>query len=116
MAEGLVPLSPPGCSSVSEAAIGSLVLGIILLAMRILSPIVYLYYIDTGFDGNALSWFLGLASFIPLAMGLWALKQIRVAGLRGKGMAIAGISLGGVGIAIHWLFLVSTLMSAHTAG
>jgi len=47
-----------------------------------------------------LSWLFGIGSLLGVVFGILGLKQCREHNERGRGMAIAGIVIGGIGLAI----------------
>jgi Domain of unknown function (DUF4190) len=57
---------------------------------------------------------LGLLAGIPaLVLGLIALNQIKTSGESGRGMAIAGVTLGAIGIAV-FLIVIIAVVSSHS--
>jgi len=112
------PAIPP---SPSGPSIGSMVAGII-------SILVSLVVGCFGIGGSSSGWgpavsgaFAILAAFIgagAIGMGVFGLRQIRRGGgtVRGRGMAIAGISCGGSGIGLTLLlFLIAVVATAGSA-
>jgi hypothetical protein len=58
---------------------------------------------------------LGLLAGIPgIILGFVALSQIRTRGEGGRGMAIAGIVLGFVGLAISLILIIAIVASSHS--
>ena len=110
------PAVPP---TPSGPAIGSMVAGIVSI---LISFVVCCFGITGSTDGwgPAVSGaFAVLAAFIgggAIGMGLFAARQIRRSGgsVRGRGMAIAGISCGGSGIGLTVLFFLLAVVA--TAG
>jgi hypothetical protein len=85
---GAQPPSPPGASGAEPLAVVALVLGIVALPLSVLFVV-------------------GIAAVV---VGAVALSRIGRNGRGGKGMAIAGLVLGSVGLALGALVLVLTLV------
>jgi hypothetical protein len=87
-------------------------------------PGEYLPYRQPGSNPLAIvSLVCGLAQFVvwvlpgiaAIVLGAVALRQIRTSGQDGKGMAIAGIVLGCVGVVLGGLFVVLLIYAIHQA-
>jgi hypothetical protein len=54
----------------------------------------------------------GVPSLVGVVLGIVSLNQIKQTGQQGRGMALAGIIVGGVVIAIWILFLIIVIVAA----
>jgi hypothetical protein len=82
----------------------------------------YPAYPSSGTNGLAIaSLVLGIAQIflwfvagIPaIILGAVALRQVRLSGQSGRGMAIAGIILGSIGIVLSILLIILIIVAAH---
>jgi hypothetical protein len=60
-------------------------------------------------------WILGVGSILALIFGYIGLRQIRRRGENGRGMAIAGIVLGWVGVGLILIFITLAIIGANTS-
>ena len=84
------------------------------------------YYVPAGYpvarvpyNGLAIAsfvmsfvWFYGVGSVVAIIMGAFSLAQIRRTGEKGRGLAIAGIVIGGLGIVGIVAFIIILIVSA----
>jgi hypothetical protein len=59
-------------------------------------------------------WLFGIGSILALIFGYVSLRQINQRNESGRGMAIAGVVLGWVGVGGFILFIVLAIVGAHT--
>jgi hypothetical protein len=60
---------------------------------------------------------LGLGSLLGLIFGIVGLRQVRHDGQRGRGLAIAGVIMGGIGVVIGVLVVIAAVVgAAHGSG
>jgi hypothetical protein len=62
----------------------------------------------------ALSWLLGLGGILGVTFGIIGLRQCNRRGERGRGLAIAGIVVGGLVVAFWILALVAGVTSSSS--
>jgi hypothetical protein len=101
----------------SGMAVGALVVGIASILISLLVTFFGLVGANAGWGALVAGAFAVLACLMGLGsigLGLAALRQIRRAGpgarLRGRGLAIAGLACGGIGVAITVLVFLAVLL------
>ena len=61
-------------------------------------------------------WIYGVGSILALIFGYIGLRQIRQRNESGRGMAIAGVVLGWIGLAGTILFIILLVIAANNSG
>jgi len=102
---------------VAGQAIGSLVVGIGSILVAIVVGCFGLAGADGGWGplvGGAFAVLAGLLGLAGIGLGLVGLRRIRQSGgqVKGRGLAIAGISCGAVGVGLTVLALLAALLFA----
>jgi hypothetical protein len=127
---GPVPVSPvPGTAfgvvypavppTASGAAVGSLVAGIASCLVSLIVSCFGIAGAQPGWGAAVSGAFAILATFLGLGaigFGVGALRQVRreAGALRGRGMALAGISCGAVGLGITLLAMLLAFVASST--
>lgn len=66
---------------------------------------------------SLVGWICGIGPILGIVFGFVALNQIKQTGQGGRGLALAGIIVGGVAVAFMLLyFVVAVLVAASNAG
>lgn len=115
---GLVYLPVPAAPS--GMAIGSLVAGIASIGVSLVVVCFGLVGASDGWGPGVAGAFAALAALIGLAaigLGVFGARQIRRAAgaVTGRGMAIAGISTGGSGVALTAVAILVALLATASA-
>lgn len=98
----------------SGPAIGALVTGIVSLLVTMLVAVFGLIAAQSGVGALVGGAFAVLAAALGgagVGLGLVGLRQMRTGGVRGRGMAIAGVICGGVAILLTVLVMVLLVVS-----